>query len=53
MSNKGKKKKKKKLFLLICIFFIRNDKLKNTNSAVIHKHNSISEHNYKFSLMSQ
>ena len=36
---------------LICIFFIRNDKPKNTNSAVIHKHNSIPQHDYKFSLI--
>ena len=29
-------------FFSICIFFIRNDKPKNTNSAFIHKQNSIS-----------
>ena len=34
--------KKTCFFFLICIFFIRNDKPKNTNSAVIHKHNSTS-----------
>ena len=30
------------LFFKNLYFFIRNDKPKNTNSAVIHKHNSIS-----------
>ena len=32
----------KLFFFLICIFFIYNDKHKNTNSVVIHKHNSTS-----------
>ena len=37
--------KRKKSFIKIatnCIFFIHNDKPKNTNSAVIHKYSSIS-----------
>ena len=32
----------KKMFFFNLYFFIRNDKPKNTNSAVLHKHNSIS-----------